>query len=75
MIELYSARPCSSRKCNLFLHTAKINCTGEQTAKKDGGDGECVPTKQREQGGKKLANMYRIECTELYKINKKKKFR
>ena len=42
---------------------------------KDGDDGECVPTKQREQGGKKLANMYRIECTELYKINKKKKFR
>lgn len=44
-------------------------------SEKDGGDGECVPTKQREQGGKKLANMYRIECTKLYKINKQKKFR
>ena len=54
--------------CKNELHMRK-------TAKKDGGDGECVPTKQREHVGKKLANMYRIECTELCKINKKKKFR
>ena len=49
--------------CKNKLHMRK-------TAKKDGGDGECVPTKQREHVGKKLANMYRIECTELCKINK-----